>query len=136
METPGGGILGRLSERMLGWVALGLLIFLGIAIWQAGPEWRAAMWSRIWRTAVWLAIVGAVPWSAKLYIGRILELGSNWAGVVLLAGLVVIDVIAALLLMTGWPVGFWGWFAGLAALAVAGTYNYLVTQYLAEMKGG
>jgi hypothetical protein len=38
--------------------------------------------------------------------------------------------------MTGWPASFWGWGAALAALAVAGTYNYLVTEYLAEMSGG
>jgi hypothetical protein len=137
METTGGGgILGRLGEKVLGWVALGLLIFLGIAIWRAGPEWRAAMWSGIWRTTAWVVIAAALPWIARLFIRRIVEVGSNWAGVGLLAALLAINVIAGLLLMTGWPAGFWGWVAALAALAVAGTYNYLVTEYLAEMSGG
>jgi hypothetical protein len=136
METKVGGILGRLGEKTLGWIILGLLILAGIGIWQAGPEWRATMWSRIWRTTVWVVIVGAVPWSAKLFIRHVVDAGTNWASAGLLAGLFVVDLIAALLLMTGWPGGVWGWLIGLAALAVAGTYNYLVTEYLSEMSGG
>lgn len=136
METTGGGILGRLAERTLGWIILGVLILVGIAIWQAGPEWRAAMWSRIWRTVVWVAIVAALPWSARLYIRRVLDAGTNWAAVGLLAGLFAVDVAAALLLITAWPGSAWAWLAGLGMLGIAGTYNYLVTEYLSEMAGG
>ena len=35
-----------------------------------------------------------------------------------------------------YPNGGWFWFACLAALSLAGTYNYLVTEYLSEMAGG
>lgn len=136
METTGGGILGRLGEKMLTWVGLALLIFLGIAIWRMPAETKAAIWSGIWRSAVWVAIAAAAPWSAKLFIRRILEAGTNWTGVGLLAGLIAVDLVAALLLMTGWPAGLWSWLAALGVLAVAGTYNYLVTEYLSEMAGG
>jgi len=136
METTGGGILARLSEKMLTWIGLALLVFLVIAIWKMPPETRAAIWSGIWRSVVWVVIAAAVPWSAKLYIRRILDARTNWAGAGLLAGLVAVDVIAALLLMTGWPGGVWSWLAAIGALAVAGTYNYLVTEYLSEMAGG
>ena len=135
METTGGGILGRLGEKTLGWIILGLLIFLGIAIWQMEPETRAAIWGGIWRTAVWVAIAAAAPWSAKLFIRRILEAGTNWVGLGLLGGLMAVDVVAALLLMTGWPSSVWSWLAAIGVLAVAGTYNYLVTEYLSEMAG-
>jgi hypothetical protein len=136
METTGSGILGRLGERVLTWVVLGLLIFLGIAIWRMDPATRAAIWSAIWRTVTWVAIAAAVPWSGKLFIRRILEAGTNWAAVGLLGGLMAVDVIAALLLMTGWPGSVWSWLAGIGVLAVVGTYNYLVTEYLSEMAGG
>jgi hypothetical protein len=85
---------------------------------------------------VWVVIVAAVPWSAKLFIRRILEAGTNWAAVGLLGGLMAVDVIAALLLMTGWPGSVWSWLAAIGVLAVVGTYNYLVTEYLSEMAGG
>ena len=55
------------------------------------------------------SIAAAVPWSAKLYIRRIIETGTNWASVGLLAGLIAVDIIAAALLMTGWPGGVWTW---------------------------
>lgn len=135
METTGGGILGRLGEKVIGWIALGLLIAIGIAIWRMGPEGRDAIWNGIWRTGMWVAIVAGLPWSAKLFIRRILEVGSNWAGVGLVGGLLAVDLIAALVL-GGLPGSFWGWVAGLGALAIAGTYNYLVTEYVSEMAGG
>jgi len=135
MEIPGGGILGRLGEKVLGWVALALLVGIGIGIWQMPGATKAAVWSGIWRTTAWVAIAAALPWSARLFIRRVAEVGSNWAGAGLIAAFLVGDLVAAMFLMTGWPSGGWGWFAGLAALGVAGTYNYLVTEYLAERSG-
>ena len=58
------------------------------------------------------------------------------AGVVLLGVLTLVDAIVGLILMQGWPRGGWSWLAALAALAVAGLYNYLVAEYLAEKAGG
>ncbi|MFQ5805030.1 MAG: hypothetical protein ACE5I3_01130 [Phycisphaerae bacterium] len=226
METTGGGILGRLGEKVLGWVALALLILIGIAIWRMDPVLRTAIWQGIWRTIFWIAIAATLPWSARFFIRRILEVGSNWAGVGLLAALTVVDLGAGLLLLSGCDVTVeakrvavasepesgaqqeelslptvspsadmagivrekladvaegagdvakkaaerlrggedeeaseaetdataveadatvgepdrghsgWVWFAGLAALALAGTYNYLVTEYLCEVAGG
>ena len=133
METPGGGILGRLGEKVLGYIALGLLVAGGAALWRS-PETAAAIWNGVWRTAVWLVIAAALPWITRLFVSRILEIGSNWAGVILLACLVLADAIAGVLLLSGWPSG-WGWVAALAALAVAGTYNYLVTEYLSQQAG-
>ncbi len=136
MEAPRGGILSRLAEKALGWVVLGLLIALGVAIWQMGPDRRMAIWNATWRTALWIAIAATVPWITRFFVKRILEIGSNWAGVVLLAALTLVDAVAGLILLRGWPAGGWGWLAALAALALAGTYNYLVTEYLSEQTGG
>ncbi len=136
MEAEGPNIVSRLAEKTLSWIILGLLIFLGYMIYQMPAETKSAIWNGIWRSIAWVVIAAAVPWSAKLYIRRILELGTNWASLALLAGLLVIDLMAAWVLMTGWPTGLWGWAAGLGAVALAGAYNYLVTEYLAEMAGG
>lgn len=136
METSGGGILGRLGEKILGWIALGLLLLLGYAVYRMEPATKAAIWGGIWRTAAWVVIAAGLPWVGRLFIGRLLEISSNWAGVGLIAGLVVVDLVAGLVLMGGLPSGGWGWTAALAALAVAGTYNYLVAEYLAERAGG
>jgi hypothetical protein len=135
METQG-GILARLGEKVLGWIALGMLILLGIGIWQMGPEGRGALWSGIWRTAVWLVVATVLPWSVRLLITRLLEISSNWVGVALLAGLTLVNLGLGLILLQGLPSGVWGWLSSLAALAIVATYNYLVTEYLAEQAGG
>ncbi len=135
METTGDGILGRLGEKILGWIALGVLILIGVWIWYIGPEGRGNIWSWVWRCSTWLVIVAAVPWITRVFIARILDVSSNWAGLVLLAALIAVDAIAGVCLMERWPTGWW-WLAALATLAVAGTYNYLVAEYLSEQSGG
>ncbi len=81
-------------------------------------------------------IAAALPWSAKAFIGRVLGAGTNWAGVALIAGYTLMDVLAGRILMGAWPGSGWGWLAALAALGIAGSYNYLVTEYVAEQAGG
>ncbi|MCG3128511.1 MAG: hypothetical protein CHACPFDD_03400 [Phycisphaerae bacterium] len=134
METSP-GILGRLSEKVLGWIALGLLVALGIAIWQTPADTKQAIWSGVWRATAWLAIVATLPWASRLFMGRVLEQSSNWAGVALVAAYCLADVIAAVCLMTVWPASGWAWFLSAVALAIAGTYNYLVCEYVAEQSG-
>ncbi len=129
-------MLSRLGEKVLGFIALGLLVGIGIAIWQMGPGGRAAVWAGIWKTIAWLALAAALPWIVRVFVTRLLAIGSNWAGIGVLAALVVVDLAAGLALLGGWPAGGWGWLASLAALAVAATYNFLVVEYLAEQYGG
>lgn len=138
MDSPGmgTGILGRVGERVLSWIALALIVAGGVAIWQMGPAARGAIWSGIWRTTAWVVFAAAVPWASRLVIRRVMEAGTNWAAVALLGALLVLDIVAALVLMTAWPSGGWGWMACLGALALVGTYNYLVTEYLAQTAGG
>ncbi len=133
METSQ-GIFGRLGEKILGWIALALIAGIAFGIWQMEPESRAAIWKGIWTTIAWIAIAALLPWSARFFIKRILEVGSNWAAAGLVIGFVLLDIIAGLGLK-GFPGGGWSWFFSLAALAVAGTYNYLVTEYLADQTG-
>jgi len=128
----GGGILGRLAEKVLGWIALALVAGLALAIYKIGPDGRAALWAGLWRTGAWLLIAAALPWSTRLFIRRLLEVGSNWAGVALIAALVVVDALLGLLLLGSLPRSGWGWVAALTALAVAGTYNFLVAEYLSQ----
>lgn len=128
-------MLARIGERVLSWIALAGVVAVGIAIYQMPAETKSAIWSGAWRSALWVVIAAGLPWSAWLYIGRVLELGANWAGVALIAALTLLDALVGVGLMTAWPGSPWSWFAALATLVVAGAYNYLVAEYLAEMHG-
>jgi hypothetical protein len=206
---------------MLGWIGLALLILIGVAIWRIGPVGRETIWQGAWRTVFWIAVAAAVPWSAKFFIRRVLDAGTNWAGVGLLAAFLAVDLGFGLLMLSGCDAsieatrlaaieesredagsqndsalptsmptdatgvvretlanvaegaagmaertaerlrgtdsdaevapaadvqdakdeqdaghGGWFWFACVAALALAGTYNFLVTEYLSDMAGG
>lgn len=136
MEAPGGGgILSRLSEKVLGWVALAIVVLLGIAIYQMPGDTKAAIWSGFWRSAAWLLLAAGVPWTGALFIRRVAAMGTNWAGLGLIGAFTVVDVLLGISLMTVWPDGGWVWAATFAAIAVAGIYNYLVCEYLAERSG-
>lgn len=135
MEVVGGSFWSRVSERALGWVALGLIVLAGVGLWQMGPEGRGALWSATWRSAAWLAIAAVVPWIASLFIERLLELRTNWAGAALVAVLVAFDALAGILLLSDWPASGWAWVAAIGVLGVAGTYNFLVAEYLAQRAG-
>ena len=134
MEAQG-GILSRVSEKMLGWIGLGALILLGIGYYQMDPETKQAIWDGIWKTVVGIILVGGLPWSAKLFIGQVIERSANWVSVALIGGFTLIDVIAAALL-GAWPNGYWTALFALGALVGVGAYNYLVCEYLADMHGG
>lgn len=135
MSAEGTTFLSRISERVLSWIALGLVVAAGVGLWQMGPEARAALWSGAWRSVAWLAIVAAVPWSGALFIRRLGDVGSNWVGVALLASLTVVDILAGAALLTAWPSGVWTWLAAMTLLALAGAYNFLVSEYLADRAG-
>lgn len=121
---------------MITGVVFALLVALGVTLWRMDPATRAAIWNGIWKTAAWFALAAALPWGGRLFIARIAEVGTNWAGVALLAGYTVLEIVIALLLMGGLPSGGWAWAGALVSLGLAGSYNYLVTEYLAEQYGG
>ncbi len=134
MEGPA-GILGRVGEKLLGWIALALLVAAGIAIWQMDPATKTAIWNGIWKSIAWVLVAAVLPWVSRLFIKRLLEIGENWVGIVLIAALTLVNVAFGLILLGGLPAGGWGWLAALAAAGVAGTYNFLVCEYLAETTG-
>lgn len=135
-NIPGLGVLGRLGEKVIGWIALALLILLGYGVYRMGPDGRGAVLNATGNTIFWLVLVAALPWMARLGIKRLVEIGENWVGLVLIATFTLIDLIVGLVLLGGWPTGMWGWLVSIAVMGIAATYNYLVCEYIAERYGG
>ena len=129
------GILGGVAERVLSGVAFVVVIAIAWSIYQMPAASKAAILGGIWYTVLWSLIAGALPWSAKLFITRILESGNNWVGVALIGGFTLFDCLLGMFFVGGLPSGGWLWFVACGAIAVVGTYNYLVTEYLADMAG-
>ncbi|MDX2198032.1 MAG: hypothetical protein SF069_03570 [Phycisphaerae bacterium] len=133
---PGSGILGRLGEKVIGWIAFGLLALGAYGIYSLGPEGRGAIATAAGRIAMFAATVLVLPWLTRFFIKRLLSIGENWVGLALIAGLTLIDLVVGLWLLGGLPIGFWGWLISLAIVGLMASYNYLVCEYLAETLGG
>ena len=133
---PGSGILGRLGEKVLGWIAFGLLALGAYGVYSLGPQGRGAIAAAAGRIAMFVGLVVVLPWFTRFFIKRLLAIGENWVGLALIAGLTLIDLFVGLWLLGGLPSGFWGWLICLTILGLLATYNFFVCEYLAETLGG
>ncbi len=80
----------------------------------------------------WLLLVGVIPWATFFVIGKVGRIETNLAGVALV---VVYTGLEATLLawMYGWSVrGAVAWIFFAAATLVAGLYNLLACDWIAE----
>lgn len=110
-----------------------LAVVAGAISWfQMPPAQRDVILSNLGRAGAWLGVVLLVPWATFFLIGKIARLDSNAAGAVLVAGYTVAE--AGLL---GWLFGFTahgptGWTLFAAAVLLAGVYNLLACDWIAE----
>ena len=113
--------------------ALALAVIAGgIGWWQLGGEGRAAVLSGVGRGLAWLLVVLALPWAGFAVIGRVARLDSNAAGFALVGALTAAEFVG-LLALFGWDFGgAVGWGFAAAAAVVAGAYNTLACDWIAE----
>ncbi|MFH1746763.1 MAG: hypothetical protein ABIG44_06925 [Planctomycetota bacterium] len=135
MESSKLGFVGRLFEKVITWVVLAILLCVGFTLYKLGATGRQALMDALWKSTLWILVVAALPWSFQLFKARILEMGVNWVGLVVLGAFVLVDIIVGLILLGGAPPGLWPWLATLAVLGLATAYNFLVTEYISEQAG-
>jgi hypothetical protein len=97
------------------------------------PDDLASLWSVIKYTLAWLAFVAIFPWAMFMVTRRVVSLESNTAAGIMLAGYLLMDVLAGLYLAGG--VGGHSvltWMVMVAGFLAAGVYNFLVCEFVAE----
>jgi FtsH-binding integral membrane protein len=119
-----------------GKVATGLValavVAAGISWYEMDPGTRHGIVSGTMRICSWVAIVLAVPWVTFFVIGWVAKLESNLAGGALIVGYTLIEAVLLAWLFS-WSikgptaVGLFG-----AAVLVAGAYNLLMCDWIAE----
>jgi len=113
--------------------AVALAVVAGAISWFQMPSaQRDAILSNVGRAGAWLGVVLLLPWATFFVIGRIARLESNAAG----AGLVFAYTAAEAGLLA-WLFGFTGggptgWTLFAAAVLLAGVYNLLACDWIAE----
>lgn len=125
---------GMAGKIMTGLVGLGVII-AGISWWQMEPATRDQVWSFVGKGLIWLGFVIFLPWVCCLGITRVAKMDSNLAGAILVLGLTLADGI--LLTWLGWG-GNWGtlgWVGAGVSVLIAGAYNLLSADWIAEKMG-
>ena len=123
LKTVGGKIVG-------GIVAVAVIAIV-IVFWQMNPETRSGIFTGTGNLIAWLVIVALWPWVSFAIIRWVNGLGSNLAGGLLVFAYTALE-LALLLWLFGIPGGTLGWaFVGVGLL-LAGAYNLLICDWIAE----
>jgi hypothetical protein len=121
-------ILGRVVS---GLVALAV-VAAGISWWQMDVSTRQMLVSGTGRIFGWLGIVLALPWISFGIIGWVAKKDSNAAGGVLVGIFTVLETVL-LAWLFGWHIdGTAGWTFLILGGLVAGVYNLLICDWIAE----
>src|SRR5688572_6355395 len=128
LKTVGGKIVGGL-------VAL-VVIASAISWWQLDQNARGAILGGAGKIAAWFGVVLLVPWASFFLIGRVAKLERNAAGAALVLGYTAVEA-AVLAWLFDWSIGgatAWVFYA--AAVLLAGVYNLLACDWIAEKVTG
>lgn len=124
LKTVTGKIVGGL-------VSLAVLI-AGISWWRMDAETKHMLLGGTGKIIAWFGIVLLVPWATFFIISRVAKMDKNAAGAVLVFAYTVVEA-----LLLGWLFGWslpgptaWSFFA--VGTLVAGVYNLLVCDWIAE----
>jgi hypothetical protein len=114
-----------------GVVALGVIAG-GITLWAMDPGARQALLTDSGRILLWLGVILAWPWASFAIIGRVARLESNAAGGVLVAVYTLAEILLAAWLFHWHVHGASAWTFLLLGGLVAGVYNLLICDWIAE----
>jgi len=114
-----------------GFVGLAVVI-AGIAWWRTDPETRSMLLAGTGKIVSWIGIVALMPWATFFIIGWVGRLRSNGAGAALVFVYTLLETLL-LLWLFGWSLpGPTAWTFFAVGALVAGVYNLLVCDWLAE----
>jgi hypothetical protein len=103
-----------------------------VSWWQMEPATRHAIVSGAGKIAAWFGCVLLIPWASFSLIGRVARMDSNGAAAALVGAITLVEA-AVLAWLFGWSVGgatAWVFYA--AAVLLAGVYNLLACDWIAE----
>jgi hypothetical protein len=122
--------------KYVGTKVLSALIFLGVAgagiyIWN-NPDIVKSAWTILKYALAWIGFALVLPWALFFVTVWVVKADNNLAGALLLIGLLIVDILAALFLMDWHVPGALVWTVLLFGFLSAGVYNFLVCDFQAS----
>ena len=129
--------MGDFLKSLGGKIATGAIslavVSAGLAWWQTDPATRQHILTDSGGLLGWLLLVLISPWAAFPVVGWVSRLQSNAAGAVLVIAITIAESVV-LAWMFGWSVqGATEWVLYTAAVLIAGVYNLLSCDWIAEL---
>lgn len=119
------------GKVVTGLVAL-VVIAAGISWWRMDPGERHALLSGSGKIAGWVGLVLVIPWLIFFLIARVAKLESNLAGGMLVVLLTLLELVF-LAWLFGWSIaGATAWTFLILGGLIAGLYNLLTCDWIAE----
>jgi hypothetical protein len=105
-----------------------------IVIWyfRLPLEERAALWSMARSALIWIGFVAVLPWATFFVPARVVRAESNAMAAAMLAFYLLADVGFAMYLTRGTFGGTWQTAVLLLGFLVAGLYNFLACDFVAN----
>jgi len=114
-----------------GLVALGV-VAAGISWWQMDPATRQTLVSGTGKILAWFGVMLAWPWASFAIIAWVAKKESNLAGGLLVAAYTIVETVLLAWLFHWHMPGATAWTFLLLGGLVAGVYNLLVCDWIAE----
>jgi hypothetical protein len=123
-------------KTMMGKVVSGLVVLAviaaGISWWQMDPSTRQTLVSGTGKIAAWFGVMLVWPWVSFAIIARVAKMESNLAGGILVAAYTLAEFGLLAWLFHGRPGSATAWTFLLLGGLVAGVYNILICDWIAE----
>ena len=129
--------MGDFLKSLGGKIATGAIslavVAAGLAWWQTDPATRQHILTDSGRLLGWSLLVLIAPWAGFAVVGWVSRMQSNGAGAALVILITAIEAVV-LAWMFGWSIqGATEWVLYVAAVLVAGVYNLLTCDWIAEL---
>jgi hypothetical protein len=124
--------LKTVTGKVISGIAGLVIVLAAISWWRMDPATKDLLLSSTGKIVSWLGIVMLLPWATFFLSARVGRMDSNGASAVLVLGYTLAEA-AGLLWLFGWGLPgptAWSFFA--VGVLVAGVYNLLVCDWIAE----
>lgn len=126
------GFFKTIVGKIVGGLVALAVIAAGISWWQMDESTRQMLLTGAGRIAAWFGIMLALPWATFAIIGYVARRESNLAGGILIAFYAMAETVLLAWLFHWQISGSAGWTFLFLSLLVAGVYNLLVCDWIAE----
>jgi ABC-type spermidine/putrescine transport system permease subunit II len=124
--------LKTVTGKVVSGIATLVVVIAGISWWRMDPATKQMLLGGTGKIVSWLGIVMLVPWATFFLSGRIAKMDSNAASAALVLGYTALEATLLLWLFDWSLPGPTAWTFFAVGSLVAGVYNLLVCDWIAE----